>query len=51
MTAALVIIPGLCYVAASVAYGLQKNWALSVTYFGYFVGNCGLLMLDRMLAK
>lgn len=51
MTAALVIIPGLCYLLASLVYASQKNLPLSVVYFGYFIGNVGLLWLDLTLKK
>jgi hypothetical protein len=48
---ALILIPTLCYAGAAVMYGLQKNWALAITYSGYMWANCGLLWLDRMMAK
>lgn len=46
MTAALVIVPGLCYMAASVLYGMKANWPLSIMYAGYAFANCGALWLD-----
>ena len=51
MTAALIVIPALCYLLAAVAYGIQNNWPLSITYAGYAFSNCGLLWLDRLMAK
>jgi hypothetical protein len=47
----LIAIPTLCYLAAAVAYGLQRNWPMVIVYFGYSFANCGLLMLDRMMNK
>lgn len=46
MTAALIIIPTLCYGAAAITYGWQKNWPLAIVYCGYAFANCGLLALD-----
>jgi hypothetical protein len=46
VTAALIIIPTLCYGAAAVSYGIQKNWPLAVVYTGYAFANCGLLALE-----
>ena len=51
MTLWLVIIPTLCYGAAAVAYGIQKNWPLVIVYSGYAFANCGLLMLDGAMGK
>jgi hypothetical protein len=51
MTAALIIIPTLCYGIAAVAYGIQRNWPMVIVYFGYALANCGLLWLDRLMAK
>jgi hypothetical protein len=51
VTAVLVIIPGICYALASVLYGREGNWPLSVVYAGYFIGNCGLLWLDLTLKR
>jgi hypothetical protein len=42
----LIAVPTLCYAAASVSYGLQKNWPLAVVYAGYCFANLGLLALD-----
>jgi len=46
LTSWLVIIPGACYLAASIVYAFKMQMPLSVVYFGYFLGNCGLLLLD-----
>lgn len=46
MTAALVIIPGICYLAASALYGFKGNGPLAIMYFGYAFANCGALWLD-----
>jgi hypothetical protein len=51
MTLWLIAIPTACYAIASVAYGIQRNWPMSVVYFGYALANCGLLALDRMMSK
>jgi hypothetical protein len=48
MTAALIVIPGLCYLAAAAMYGAQKNWPLVIVYSGYAWANAGLWLLDRM---
>jgi hypothetical protein len=50
-TSALIIIPGLCYAAASLIYAQQKNWPLVVVYSGYAWANAGLWWLDKMMAK
>lgn len=42
----LILIPTGCYLAASVSYGLQRNWPLAVVYAGYAFANTGLLALD-----
>ena len=47
MTAALIVIPGLCYALAAGLYAWQGNWPLVIVYSGYAFANCGLLMLDR----
>lgn len=47
----LITIPGLCYLAAAVVYGLQRQWPLSITFAGYCLGNVGLWLADNMLAK
>lgn len=51
MTAALIIVPGLCYAMAAVLYGKQGNWPLVIIYAGYALANGGLLWLDRIMAK
>ena len=47
MTLWLILIPTLCYSAAALLYGWQKNWPLVIVYSGYAFANCGLLMLDK----
>jgi hypothetical protein len=51
MTAALIIIPGVCYAIASVMYGKQGNWGLAIVYSGYAWANWGLFIVDRALTK
>jgi hypothetical protein len=51
VTAALIIIPGLCYALAAFLYARERNWALMIVYAGYALANCGLLWLDRFQAK
>lgn len=51
MTAALIVIPGLCYALAAGVYGWQKNWPMAIVYSGYAFSNCGLYWLDRLMAK
>lgn len=50
-TAALVLIPGICYALAAGLYLSQANWPLAIVYSGYAFSNCGLLWLDRLMAK
>jgi hypothetical protein len=50
-TAWLLIVPTACYAGASVAYGIQKNWPMVIVYAGYSAANCGLIWLDRLMAK
>jgi hypothetical protein len=45
----LILTPTICYSAAAVVYGLQKNWPLVIVYSGYAWANCGLLWLDRLM--
>jgi hypothetical protein len=47
----LILAPTACYAAAAVVYGIQKNWPMVVVYSGYAWANCGLLALDRVMAK
>lgn len=49
MTFWLLVIPTLCYAAASLAYAVKANWPLSIMYAGYAFANCGALWLDRMM--
>jgi hypothetical protein len=51
MTLWLIVIPTICYALASVAYGIQANWPMSVVYAGYAFANTGLLWLDRLMSK
>jgi hypothetical protein len=51
MTAALIIIPTVCYALAALAYAAHKNWPLAITYSGYAWANVGLWWLDRLMAK
>lgn len=44
-----VLIPTICYLAASIYYATHGNGPLAVTYFGYSFANCGLLWLDRAM--
>lgn len=46
-----VLIPTICYGGASIVYGMQRNWPMSVVYLGYMVANLGLLALDRIMSK
>jgi len=50
-TAALIVIPGICYAVAACIYALNKNWPLAIVYSGYFWAQCGLVYLDRVMAK
>lgn len=47
----LVLVPTVCYLLAAVAYGIQRNWPMTIVYVGYSFANCGLLALDRVMAK
>jgi hypothetical protein len=47
----LILAPTICYAAAAVVYGLQKNWPLMIVYYHYAGANIGLLWLDRVMAK
>lgn len=49
MTAALILVPGLCYGLACGLYAVKGNWPLAIVYFGYAVANGGLLWLDLNL--
>jgi hypothetical protein len=51
VTFALILIPTACYSLAALIYATQKNWPLAITYSGYAWANCGLLWLDRLMAK
>ena len=42
----LICVPTLCYLAAAGVYATKGNWPLAITYFGYTIGNLGLLALD-----
>jgi hypothetical protein len=48
----LILAPTLCYSAAAVVYGIQKNWPLVIVYTGYAFANVGLLAIDvRKMAE
>jgi hypothetical protein len=47
----LILLPTLCYGAASVAYGIHGKWPMAVVYAGYCFANTGLLALDLGMAK
>lgn len=47
MTAALIVIPGLCYALAAALYGLKSQWPLVIVYAGYAFSNVGLWLVDR----
>ena len=51
MTAWLIALPMACYLLASVSYGIQGNWPLSIVYFGYALANVGLLAVDLGMMK
>jgi hypothetical protein len=48
MTFVLILLPTLCYGAASALYVAKGDWQLGVVYAGYSVANIGLLVIDRM---
>lgn len=50
-TAALIVIPGICYALAAGLYAVQSNWPLVIVYSGYAFSNCGLLWIDRLMSK
>lgn len=43
-----ILIPTICYGAASFLYALTGKYPLAVTYAGYAFANIGLLWLDRL---
>lgn len=47
----LVLTPTLCYSAAAVAYGVQRNWPNVVIFTGYAIANTGFLAIELMRAK
>ena len=49
MTSALIIIPGLCYLAASIIYLWQNNWPMAIIYSGYAWANAGLWWMDSKM--
>jgi hypothetical protein len=51
VSAALIIIPGLCYALAAGVYAYQRNWPLVIVYYHYAGANVGLYLLDRAMAK
>jgi hypothetical protein len=49
MTAALIVIPGICYALAAFLYAFHHNWAAAIVYSGYAWANVGLFWLDRIM--
>ena len=47
----MILIPTICYSVAAGIYALSRNWPLVIVYSGYAWANCGLLWLDRLMAK
>jgi hypothetical protein len=47
----LLLIPTICYALAAGVYAFGRNWPMAVVYVGYSLANCGLLALDRIMAK
>lgn len=47
----LLLIPAISYLLAGMGYAFQKNWPLMIVYLCYCGANCGLLWLDRLMAK
>lgn len=45
----LILIPGVCYGLAAVAYAFGKNWPMVIVYSGYAFSNCGLYWLDSLM--
>lgn len=50
-TAALVIVPGVCYALAALIYSYQGNWPMAIVFSGYSFSNCGLWWLDKITGK
>jgi hypothetical protein len=48
VTAALILIPGLCYLLAAGLYGWEGNYPLAIVYSGYAWANAGLWWLDSL---
>lgn len=51
MSAAFIIIPGVCYALQALLCASQKNWPMVIVYSGYAFANGGLYWLDRLMAK
>lgn len=47
----LILVPTACYALAAGVYAFQRNWPMVIVYSGYAWANCGLLALDRLMAK
>jgi hypothetical protein len=47
----LLIVPTACYTGAAGVYAFNRNWPMVIVYSGYAWANCGLLWLDRLMAK
>lgn len=50
-TSALIAVPLVCYLCAAVAYGIQKNWPMTIVYSGYAWAQGGLWLLDKVMTK
>lgn len=51
MTFWLLLVPTIAYALACGVYAIKGQWPMAVVYFGYSLANCGLLALDRVMAK
>jgi hypothetical protein len=47
----LITIPTLCYAAAAVAYGIQRDWPSVVIFTGYSLANTGFLAIEMVKAR
>ncbi len=51
LTAALILIPGVCYLLAALIYAWQRQWPMAIIYWHYAGANAGLFWLDKVMAK
>ena len=51
MSAAFIIIPGVCYALQALLCARQQNWPMVIVYSGYAWENAGLWLLDRLMQK